>query len=97
LPQAEQNFLNLHRAWLRQRLDEIEAVVAQTPFGRMPQIAAKVLDQRNQNWIPGILAAAASGKRTLIAVGALHLPRSNGLLALLAKAGHELRPIVTQG
>ena len=28
-----------------------------------------------------------------IAVGALHLPRANGLLALLAKAGYELRPV----
>jgi uncharacterized protein YbaP (TraB family) len=50
-----------------------------------------VLNARNANWMPIILGTLRSEKRTLIAVGALHLPEPSGLLALLASAGHELR------
>jgi len=91
LPNALRNSLDLHRAWLTRRMDEIEAVIARGPMSRMPQIAARMLDFRNERWMPKILAAIETDKRTLIAAGALHFPREKGLLALLQRAGYKVR------
>jgi uncharacterized protein YbaP (TraB family) len=60
-------------------------------MARMPQIASRVLDSRSKSWLPRIIAATSVSKRTLVAVGALHLPGKNGLLALLQRAGHGVR------
>jgi uncharacterized protein YbaP (TraB family) len=91
LPNALRNSFDLHRAWLTRRTDEIEAVIARGPLSRMPLIAARMLDLRNERWMPKILAAIPTSRRTLIAAGALHFPREQGLLALLQRAGHEVR------
>jgi uncharacterized protein len=91
LANAPRNFLALHQAWLSRDLEKLETVVARTPFHRMPQIAALMVATRNERWLPKVLAATASNKRTLIAPGALHLPGQNGLLALLHRAGHRVR------
>lgn len=93
LKNAQRNFLDLHHAWLSRDLEQVETVVARTPFHRMPQIAARMIRMRNERWLPRILATIPSGKRTLIAAGALHLHGKKGLLALLRQAGHSVRPI----
>jgi uncharacterized protein YbaP (TraB family) len=91
LPNALGNALDLHRAWLSGRIEEIEAVAARAPLNRLPEIASRVFDLRNERWLPKILAATTFRRRTLIATGALHLPRKNGLLDLLQRAGHRVR------
>jgi uncharacterized protein YbaP (TraB family) len=91
LPNAPRNASDLHRAWLTGRIDEIEAVIARGPLARMPQIASRVLDSRNDRWLQRILAATTSLRRTLITAGALHLPGQNGLLALVQRAGYSVR------
>jgi uncharacterized protein YbaP (TraB family) len=83
LKRAPRNFLDLHQAWRNRDLDQVARVVAQTPFHRMPEIAARMIGLRNERWLSPILAATFSGKRTLIAAGALHLLGKTGLLALL--------------
>ena len=93
LTNAPRNFLDLHEAWLSGDIDQVERVVARTPFHRMPEIAARMIAMRNERWLSRILAATALGKRTLIAAGALHLPGKNGLLVLLERAGHLVRPL----
>jgi uncharacterized protein len=91
LPNAHHNSLDVHRAWLTRRIEELETVIARGPMARMPQIASRVLDSRSKSWLPRIIAATSVSKRTLVAVGALHLPGKNGLLALLQRAGHGVR------
>ncbi len=50
------------------------------------------LDDRNKQWIPQLLPLLAQGN-AFIAVGALHLPGENGLLALIEAEGYQLRPL----
>jgi uncharacterized protein len=93
LTNASRNFMDLHQAWLSRDLEQVGTVIARTPFHRMPEIAAPLIATRNERWLPKILAATASHKRTLIATGALHLPGNSGLLALLQRGGHRVRLI----
>jgi uncharacterized protein YbaP (TraB family) len=91
---APRNFLDLHQAWLNHDLEQLQTVIARTPFHRMPEIAALLITARNERWLTRILAATASNERTLIAPGALHLLGPNGLLALLQRAGHRVRVLL---
>lgn len=91
LPNVEQNFVDLHQAWLTGRIEEVERVVTRSAVFQIPQIASRIVDVRNERWIPKILAATNSERRTLIVVGAMHLPRENGLLAMLHRAGHRVQ------
>ncbi|WP_165929201.1 TraB/GumN family protein [Shimia isoporae] len=47
-----------------------------------------ILDERNKNWMPRILARKE--KRIMVAVGAAHLPGEYGILNLLHKKGYTL-------
>ena len=93
LENAQRNFLDLRQARLSRDLEQVETVVARTPFHRMPQIAARMIEMRNKRWLPRILATIPSGKRTLVAAGALHLRGKKGLLALLCQAGNYCRSL----
>ncbi|MDO4695910.1 MAG: TraB/GumN family protein [Neisseria sp.] len=54
-----------------------------------------LLAQRNRNWLPEINRRLAEG-RPLIAVGALHLLGSDGLVRLLREQGWTLEPVKWQ-
>ena len=54
----------------------------------------KLVDKRNANWIPKIIANIQS-KSCFIAVGAGHLAGENGLINLLKKQGYTVEPIST--
>ena len=51
-----------------------------------------MLDKRNKNWIPVIIAYAKE-QPTFFGVGAGHLAGENGVIQLLRKEGYTLRPI----
>ena len=53
----------------------------------------KLLDERNQNWIP-VLQEILPENRLFIAVGAAHLAGPQGLVSLLRKAGYQVKPVV---
>jgi uncharacterized protein YbaP (TraB family) len=93
LPQAARTMLEVHDAWRSGRIENVEAVLPRTILAESPLVKTVVMDLRNANWLPAILAALRTDKKTLIAVGALHLPQPTGLLALLAIAGYELCPL----
>ncbi|HJD92880.1 TraB/GumN family protein, partial [Bacteroides coprosuis] len=52
----------------------------------------KMVDNRNQSWIP-LLEQFLSSQTCFIAVGALHLPGSNGVIHLLKEKGYTVEPI----
>lgn len=54
-----------------------------------------MVDDRNKRWIPKLKETMERGT-TFIAVGALHLPGENGLLALLQKEGYKVIPLSTK-
>lgn len=52
----------------------------------------KMVDNRNQTWIP-LLEQFLSSQTCFIAVGALHLPGSKGVINLLKEKGYTVEPI----
>ncbi len=54
------------------------------------EMEAKLLTDRNANWMPLILAAAQEAETLVVAVGAAHLSGENGVLYLLEKSGYVL-------
>lgn len=81
------------QGWADSRLDDLAAypqwcdclnTEAQRRFNR------RLLDDRNQAMAPRIAALHASGQRTLVAVGALHMIGPQGLPALLKAQGFKV-------
>ncbi|MFL6467588.1 MAG: TraB/GumN family protein, partial [Pyrinomonadaceae bacterium] len=56
------------------------------------EFQVKLLDERNNAWIPKI-ESAIKGNATFIAVGAAHLGGKVGIIKLLRSKGYSLRPI----
>jgi len=83
---------DMRNVWLSRRVEDVEAVLPRTLLG-MPSLARVTLDNRNLAWVPRIEAAVRAPERTLIVVGAAHLPRATGLLRLLEQRGHEIRDL----
>jgi uncharacterized protein YbaP (TraB family) len=52
----------------------------------------ELLIGRNRNWIPKIIATAKNGP-VFVAVGAMHLPGTNGVLNLLRNEGYIVKPV----
>ncbi|HBQ36669.1 MAG TPA: TraB/GumN family protein [Rhodobacteraceae bacterium] len=57
------------------------------------EMEAKMLTDRNENWMGVILPAAAKNGNIVVAVGAAHLSGKQGVLNLLAQSGYELSRI----
>jgi len=93
LPEIAQSVLDLHGAWLRGDGEALATILPRTILGRSPLVSSYALDRRNANWLPRILGKRRTTKRTLIAVGALHLVGPAGLLSQLKAAGLEGRPL----
>ncbi|WP_417816490.1 TraB/GumN family protein [Tritonibacter scottomollicae] len=55
---------------------------------QVDELMELLLYQRNRNWIPVI--EATQGSRLVVAVGAAHLPGTQGVLALLDAEGYEI-------
>lgn len=53
---------------------------------------ALLVDDRNQKWVP-LLKPLLDEGNTFVAVGALHLPGAQGLIALLRKEGYQVIPV----
>ncbi|AZB55879.1 TraB/GumN family protein [Cereibacter sphaeroides] len=62
---------------------------ADAEFAKMEET---LISRRNRDWLPVIEAAAAEGP-VVVAVGALHLPGREGVLALLRDAGYAVTPL----
>ena len=59
-----------------------------------PEFAEALLDRRNTDWIATLKQAFAEGP-AFVAVGALHLPGSKGLIHLLEAEGYTVIPVDT--
>jgi uncharacterized protein YbaP (TraB family) len=82
----------MHGAWLSGDLEAVEAVLPRTLLG-LPVVAKLLLDDRNEAWLPKILAAIERPERKLVVAGAAHLPGEQGLVARLRRVGRDVRLI----
>ena len=77
------------RSWVNGDEARLEAVLLDS-FGDMPELAERMLYQRNRNWVPQIKEVMAEPGVFFIAVGAGHLLGDQGVPALLEQAGYQV-------
>jgi uncharacterized protein YbaP (TraB family) len=86
--------ISMNHAYRKEDLHELTSLLTANAY--TPREIETLLDNRNKKWMEQ-LPAIMKSKQTFIAVGALHLTGPKGLVALLRKAGYEVRPISTGG
>jgi uncharacterized protein len=87
---TKQEFLKLLAAYDQEDLDLLEKIAKADPKAK--KFNASLLDDRNRKWIP-IITREAKSKPTFFGFGAAHLVGSEGVIALLQKAGYTIKPI----
>lgn len=103
LDDAPASLRALARAWQAGDETTLEAH-AREGVDALPGLTAfyeTLLDERNRRWVPKLRALlddpAQAGETHLVAVGALHLPGRQGLVALLREAGYRTMRIEARG
>lgn len=94
LPQVQELNEKLVQAYLKGDLDEIyrRSMELQSNDDELTsRLMDALISQRNHKMITRMLPKLANG-RVFIAVGALHLPGTNGLIHLLRKEGYAVTP-----
>ena len=80
-------------AYKQQDLDKILRIMeAPEMGGSSPQEMERTIYARNRNWVKTLVPAMQRGS-VLVAVGAGHLPSSQGLIALLRDAGFTVEAV----
>lgn len=95
-PQAEAQFDELRRAWLAGDLGGLYHAAMEPPPTGSPELietfTTRLIHERNYRMAERISPLLDQGN-ALIAVGALHLPGEDGLLALLEEQGYLVSPV----
>ena len=86
----KQEFLKLIAAYNNEDLNQLEKITKSDPKAK--KFIISLLDDRNRKWIP-IITREAKSKSTFFGFGAAHLVGSEGVIALLQKAGYTVKPI----
>jgi uncharacterized protein len=86
----KQDFLKLIAAYNNEDLNQLEKITKADPKDK--KFNTSLLDDRNRKWIP-IITREAKSKPTFFGFGAAHLVGSEGVIALLQKAGYTVKPI----
>ena len=86
---VERNITAIVQAW---KSGDVGAVERHLLVGMRdyPEIHRKVIDDRNQRWLPQIENLLSRGENALIVVGAAHLVGKNGIIELLKDRGYRV-------
>ena len=82
LDQFEAEFEQLVRAWASGQEKQLDNLLLQS-FKEYPDVYAKLISERNRNWLPKIESHLQGGNKTLVVVGAAHLVGRDGVVELL--------------
>ena len=86
------DFNRMHKAWLHGDTNALWAGDSQLRQ-EAPSIAARLVVNRNEKWIPRIEAELKTGKPTAIVAGALHFSGPQSVIALLQKRGYQIEQL----
>jgi uncharacterized protein YbaP (TraB family) len=92
LDQFEKEFDQIVRAWAAGEEKQLDRLLLES-FKEYPDVYAKLINERNQNWLPKIEGYFVSGSKTLIVVGAAHLVGRDGLVQILKQKGYSLEQL----
>jgi hypothetical protein len=90
--QTEADGGDIMRAWRRGDADALSRIV-HNEFRDFPSLGRRLVDQRNQNWVPKIEEYLRSGRTYFVVAGAGHMGGPNGLLALLRGRGYTIEQL----
>ena len=79
-------------AWRRGDVETLNRILRES-FQDFPSLARRLVDVRNQNWLPKIDGYLRSGQTYFVVVGAGHMGGPNGLLALLKARGCKIEQL----
>lgn len=80
----------LIQAWAAGDMDFLDQVFNEDLREASPELYQRIIVQRNRNWIPQIEAALEGSDDVFVAVGAGHMPGTQGVIALLEAEGHTV-------
>ena len=90
LDSTKKSFEEMLAVYLKKDINALYEMTVKDPdFGNYE---ALMLNNRNNNWIP-VITAAAKEKSTFFAVGAAHLGGEKGVISLLRKKGFIVTPV----
>jgi hypothetical protein len=81
---------SMNQAWRSGDLRRLEATSAIPLRDDFPAIYQALLVDRNNAWMPQIVAMSKTAEIEFILVGALHLVGSDGLLSMLSSRGYQI-------
>lgn len=80
-------------AWRAGDQPALEAEVIDNMPRDYPQLYARLLVERNNNWMPQIIQMLKTPEQELVLVGAAHLVGPDGLLAQLRAKGYKIKQL----
>ena len=83
----------LTEEWRKGRTERIEAELVEAMKSESPSTYRKVLSERNERWLPKIMAMLEEGKTGFVLVGMMHLIGSDGVLEQLRRDGYAVEPL----
>jgi uncharacterized protein YbaP (TraB family) len=92
LETSKAGFTRVANAWKAGDVATVEQFVLQD-LKTQPQLYARLLVERNRNWLPKIEALFGRARPALVVVGAAHLVGSDGLLQMLKAKGYTLEQL----
>lgn len=82
----------LHRIWRSGDMATLDKLVRRLRQ-QHPPLYARLLADRNRNWLPKLAEYFSGAEPVLVIVGAAHFPGPDGLLALLKARGFAPQPV----
>ena len=92
LDQFETDFEQVVRAWAAGQEKQLDSLLLES-FKEYPDIYAKLISERNRNWLPKIESHFRDGNKTLVVVGAAHLVGRDGVVELLKQKGYSVEQL----
>ncbi len=92
LDQFETDFEQVVRAWAAGQEKQLDNLLLEG-FKEYPDVYAKLISERNRNWLPKIESHFQGGNKTLVVVGAAHLVGRDGVVELLKRKGYSVEQL----